>query len=125
MRARIQWLMKSRPSLPLDNEKSALGARRALLAIGIRFSLAIVLLDCRTAFAATAECTDPDDLSGADVALRKAVDYTDLSLDEKTTCRGCAFFKLGTGECGTCQIVSGLVSARGHCTSWSARVEGR
>jgi High potential iron-sulfur protein len=117
--------MTSRLSFPSDNEKGALGARRALLAIGIRFSLAVVLLDCRTGFAAAAGCTDPDDLSGADMALRKSVDYTELSSDEKTTCRGCAFFKLGTGECGTCQIVSGLVSAHGHCTSWSARVEGR
>jgi hypothetical protein len=116
--------MKSRLSLPCDHEEGALGARRALLAIGIRFSLAVVLLDCGTAFAAAAECTDPDDLSGADVALRKSVEYTDLSSDEKTTCRRCAFFKLGTGECGTCQVVSGLVSAHGHCTSWSARAEG-
>jgi High potential iron-sulfur protein len=105
--------------------QGALGGRRSLLAIGIRFSLAAVLLDCRAALAAVAGCTDPDDLSGADVALRKSVEYTDLSLDEKMTCRGCAFFKLDTGECGTCQIVSGLVSARGHCTSWSARVEAR
>jgi High potential iron-sulfur protein len=116
--------MESRLSLPSEHEKRVDGARRSLLAVGISFSLAVVSLDLRSALAAAAGCTDPDDLSGAEVALRKSVDYTDLSLDEKTTCRGCAFFKLGTGECGTCQIVSGLVSARGHCTSWTARAEG-
>jgi High potential iron-sulfur protein len=93
--------------------------RRLLLTFGIRLSLAVALLSGRSE--AAAGCTDPDDLSGADVALRKSVEYTDLSSDDKKTCRGCAFFKAGTGGCGTCQILSGLVSAAGHCTSWSAR----
>jgi hypothetical protein len=93
--------------------------RRWLLKTGIRVSLAMAFINGRTALAAS--CTDPDNLSGADLALRKSVEYTDLSSDEEKTCRGCAFFKTGSGGCGTCQILSGLVSAAGHCTSWSAR----
>jgi hypothetical protein len=87
----------------------------------MRLSLAMVLIDKTEA---AAVCADPDDLSGADVALRKSVEYTDSSSDDKKTCRGCAFFRAGTGGCGTCQILSGLVSTAGHCTSWSARTSG-
>jgi hypothetical protein len=47
------------------------------LTLGIRLSLAIALVDGKTE--AAARCTDPDDLSGADVALRKSVEYTDFS----------------------------------------------
>ena len=96
--------------------------RRSLLTFGVCVSLAVAFAN--RASAAAAGCTDPDDLSGADLALRKSVEYTDFSSDDKKTCRGCAFFKAGTGGCGSCQILSGLVSAAGHCTSWSARAGG-
>jgi hypothetical protein len=95
--------------------------RRSLLTFGIRLSLAMALVKETEA---APGCTDPDDLSGADVALRKSVEYTDFSSDEKKTCRGCTFFKADTGGCGSCQILSGLVSAAGHCTSWSAKAIG-
>lgn len=95
--------------------------RRSLLTFGVRLSLAVAFA---SGIAAGAECADPDDLSGADVALRKSVEYTDFSTDDKKTCRGCMFFKAGTSGCGTCQILSGRVSAAGHCTSWSARASG-
>ncbi len=99
--------------------------RRSILTLGLCVSFAANFLKGSAVLAAAARCTDPDDLSGADLALRKSVEYTDSSLDDKTTCGGCAFFKASPGECGTCQIVTGLVSARGHCTSWSARAEGK
>jgi hypothetical protein len=112
--------MKSRLSLALESADAADDVgRRRLLTIGIRVSLAVAFINGRTVLAAS--CTDPDNLSGADVALRKSVEYTDLSSDEKRTCSGCGFFKAGSGGCGSCQILSGLVSATGHCTSWSAR----
>jgi High potential iron-sulfur protein len=95
--------------------------RRSILSLGIYASLAGAFLE-GTAVLAAARCTDPDDLSGADLALRKSVEYTDSSSDDKT-CRQCAFFKAHSDECGTCQIVTGLVSAGGHCTSWNARVK--
>jgi hypothetical protein len=111
--------MKSRLSLASEGADAADVGRRWLLTIGIRVALAAAFINGRTVFAAS--CTDPDSLSGADVALRKSVEYTDLSSDEKKTCGGCGFFKAGSGGCGTCQILSGFVSAAGHCTSWSAR----
>jgi hypothetical protein len=96
--------------------------RRMLLTFCAHSSFVLAFVYRKTE--AAAGCTDPEDLSGADVALRKSVEYTDFSSDDKKTCRGCAFFKSGTGGCGTCQILSGFVSAAGHCTSWSARASG-
>ena len=110
--------MKSRLALASEGADSVHAGRRRLLTLGIRASLAVAFINGRTALAS---CTDPDDLSGADLALRKSVEYTDLSSDAKKTCLGCAFFKAGAGGCGTCQILSGFVSAAGHCTSWSAK----
>jgi hypothetical protein len=112
-------VIESRVSLISEGANGVDAGRRWLLTLGIRLALAMALDDGKTE--AAASCTDPDDLSGADVALRKSVEYTDFSSDDKKTCRGCAFFKAGAGGCGTCQILSGLVSAAGHCTSWSAR----
>jgi hypothetical protein len=111
--------MKNRPSLTSEQADAAAAGRRSLLTMGISVSLAAAFICVRSVLAAG--CTDPDDLSGADAALRKSVEYADFSSDEKKTCRGCAFFKAGTGPCGTCQILSGLVNADGHCTSWSAK----
>jgi len=108
------------PYLSRDHWRKVSSGRRSILTLGICVSFAGVFLKGTAGLAAAAGCTDPDDLSGADLALRKSVEYTDASLDDKTTCRGCAFFKASLGECGTCQIVTGLVSARGHCTSWRA-----
>ena len=112
------WVIRSRLALSSAGANGADAGRRALLTFGIRVSLAIAFAHGSTVVAES--CTDPDDLSGADLALRKSVEYTDLSSDDKKTCRGCTFFKTGTGGCGTCQILSGRVSAAGHCTSWSA-----
>ena len=110
---------KSRLSRTSKRVSGADAGRRSFLTIGVRVSLAVAFAGAR--IAAASNCTDPDDLSGADVALRKTVEYTDVSADDRKTCRGCAFYKSRTGGCGTCQILSGLVSAAGHCTSWSAR----
>jgi hypothetical protein len=111
--------VKSPLSPASERADTANVGRRLLLTIGIRTSLALVFFNSRTVLAAG--CTDPDDLSGADIALRKSVEYTETSPDEKKTCRGCGLFKGGSGGCGSCQILGGLVSAAGHCTSWSAR----
>jgi High potential iron-sulfur protein len=111
--------MKSPLSPGSESADAAAVDRRRLLTIGMRASFALAFFNSRTVLAAS--CTDPDDLSGADIALRKSVEYTETSPDEKKTCRGCGFFKGGSGGCGSCQILGGLVSAAGHCTSWSAR----
>ena len=113
---------KSRLSRTSKRVSGADAGRRSFLTIGVRVSLAVAFAGAR--IAAASNCTDPDDLSGADLALRKSVEYTESSSDDNKTCRGCAFFKAGTSGCGTCQILSGRVSAAGHCTSWSARASG-
>jgi High potential iron-sulfur protein len=115
-------VIKSTLSFGSTGANGADAGRRSLLTFGIRVSLAVVFAHGSTGLAA--DCTDPDDLSGADVILRKSVEYRDLSSDDKKTCRDCTFFKAGAEGCGTCQILSGRVSAAGHCTSWSARASG-
>ena len=115
-------MIKSGLSLASEGVNRAASGRRALLTFGVQVLLAVAFAIDKTS--AAAGCTDPDDLSGADVALRKSVEYTDFSSDDKKTCRGCTFFKAGTGGCGTCQILSGRVSTAGHCTTWSAKPGG-
>lgn len=115
-------MMKSRLLRSSEGMNGMDAGRRSLLTFGVRVSLALAIANGR--IAAASDCTDPDDLSGADVALRRSVEYTDSSSDDKKTCRGCTFFKAGANGCGTCQILSGRVSAAGHCTSWSARASG-
>ena len=115
-------MLRSRLSRTSEGVNGADTGRRSLLTFGVRVALAVAFANAR--IAAASDCTDPDDLSGADEALRKSVEYTESSSDDKKTCRGCTFFKAGTSGCGTCQILSGRVSAAGHCTSWSARASG-
>jgi len=65
---------------------------------------------------AGASCTDPSSES-----LRSSLHYSDTAPNAAQSCSGCGFFTAGNGGCGTCTIMSGSVSATGHCDSWSAR----
>lgn len=54
--------------------------------------------------------------------LRGSLNYADPAPDAAKACRGCGYFR---GEpksaCARCDIMSGPVSATGHCDSWVAR----
>jgi hypothetical protein len=67
-------------------------------------------------------CSDPDNLSNSEQALRKSLDYAEAATNVGQTCAGCSFFALeGRGPCGTCQILNGPVNLNGHCTSWKSK----
>ena len=68
-------------------------------------------------------CVDPNDLSDSVVGMRESLDYTDTSVDTKTVCGGCNFFKPKTPSdaCAYCEVLQSPVSATGHCVSWTKR----
>jgi hypothetical protein len=68
-----------------------------------------------------ATCVKEGDLTSSERSLRASLQYTDVSQDAAQRCSGCAFFKSSDASCGHCEMLSGLVSATGHCASWSAR----
>ena len=94
--------------------------RRSLLADGMRVWVGATL---GAAVAHAATCADPEELTGAQLSLRKTAEYRDSYPDEKQTCRHCQFFRSREGDCGNCRAIGGPVSGGGHCNSWSERPE--
>lgn len=67
-------------------------------------------------------CSNPDDLSSTEQALRTSLEYTDRSPDSAKACGSCAFFKRdGEGPCGECHVLNGPVDANGHCSSFNPK----
>lgn len=68
-------------------------------------------------------CAAADQQTNFDSGLRASLQYTGQSRDPMKVCSGCAYFGAGAdaAQCGTCSILNGPVSAKGHCTSWSAK----
>jgi len=93
--------------------------RRSFLHTSVRWSLAAALVPALPAHAT--QCVDPEELATVDYQFRKYVKYTESSPDPGKTCSGCAFFKSGEGECGTCQVVAGLINVQGRCDSWEQK----
>jgi hypothetical protein len=74
-------MLRSRLSRTSEGVTGADSGRRSLLTFCVRAALAVAFANAR--IGAASDCTDPDDLSGADVALRKSVEYTESSSDDK------------------------------------------
>src|SRR5262249_24749634 len=71
---------------------------------------------------AAEKCSNPDDLSSTEQALRSSLEYTDRSPDPAKACGSCAFFKPeGKGPCGECHVLNGPVDAKGHCSSFNSK----
>ena len=75
-----------------------------------------------------ARCFDPEALSAGEHSLRASQAYVDRSTTESPdggllSCSDCEFFQAAPSgpECGECRILSGPVSAAGHCNAWAAR----
>lgn len=72
-------------------------------------------------------CATADSLSTSERSLRASFHYSPLSPHgEARRCQGCAFFRAAPGAeagCGECEILQGLVSAAGHCDSYSPRAQ--
>jgi hypothetical protein len=88
----------------------------------ISFGLQSAALICAS-LSARATCVDPDELPGSVQSMRESLEYTDAASDTKAVCRGCSFFKPANtaDSCGHCEVLSGPVSATGHCVSWTKR----
>lgn len=92
--------------------------RRQFIRRGARLVSTFALLPLVVEGAKAAEsCTKP-----ASESLRESLNYTDQTPDPTQPCRGCGFFTAEQNpSCGQCVIMSGPVSAQGHCDSWGAK----
>ncbi|MGB8329255.1 MAG: high-potential iron-sulfur protein [Polyangiales bacterium] len=68
-------------------------------------------------------CEDLTGLSEADMELRSALEYRDVSPHgEEKSCSSCAFYKARKeNECGQCTLVKGPIHPGGYCNSWAAK----
>jgi hypothetical protein len=80
-----------------------------------------LLVGCGEQAQQAAACVKDSELTTSERSLRASLQYEDVSHVPAQRCNGCAFFKGGDASCGHCEMVSGVVSASGHCASWSAR----
>lgn len=76
-------------------------------------------------------CADPELLSTAERSLRRTRGYVEVSVTRAPdgslqSCSGCQFFQRESEavRCGHCKILSGPVSATGHCDAWASRQVG-
>lgn len=92
--------------------------RRDVILRGVQLASAFALLPLAAVRAKAAEsCVDPSSES-----LRESMHYADPAPNPAEACSACGFFTAeGKSACGNCVIMSGPVSAHGHCDSWSAK----
>ena len=101
-----------------DETLARLGRRRILMAMGL-VPLGIAL----GGLAHAAEAV----VCGGEVSLaqknrRKGLGYVDASPDAKRRCSLCVFFTAGSGDCGTCQMLSGgPVNTGAVCNSFAPK----
>lgn len=97
-------------------------SRRQLLSCALGVPVTALLGASGVMAAERAVCVDPEDLTPSEASLRRSLSYTDAAPQPDETCADCGFFSAADPSCGTCKLLNGgAVSARGHCTSWSAR----
>ena len=94
--------------------------RRQFLAMTL--AAPVVLATATRALAAEA-CFDPEALPLAQQGMRRSLQYADPSTDAAKRCELCAFFTGTKGGCGSCQILSGPVSATAVCASYAPRAK--
>jgi hypothetical protein len=73
--------------------------------------------------AAPLTCTDTSALSPADLSVRTALAYSDLSTEPGKSCQGCVQFipPAATGTCGSCKVLKGPINPAGNCKSFAAK----
>jgi hypothetical protein len=69
-----------------------------------------------------AECPGYDQLSDADLSVRRTLNYADVTPEPGQYCHNCRFKIEGDewGECIGCQLFPGPVAPEGWCSSWAA-----
>jgi hypothetical protein len=68
-------------------------------------------------------CVDTTGLSPADLQVRTALAYADVSPDPTKVCLICQQFLPAptAGSCGTCKVVKGPINPSGNCKSFVAK----
>jgi hypothetical protein len=68
-------------------------------------------------------CTDTSGLSAADVGVRTALAYADMSMEAGKACAICQQFLPGPAPnaCGTCKVVRGPINPKGSCKAFVAK----
>jgi hypothetical protein len=72
---------------------------------------------------ASLSCTDTSSLSAADVGVRTALAYADISLEAGKECDRCQQFlpPATANACGTCKVVRGPINPKGSCKAFVAK----
>jgi hypothetical protein len=72
---------------------------------------------------ATLSCADTSSMAPADVSVRTALAYVDVSTEPGKTCSNCQQFvaPAAAGTCGTCKVVKGPINPTGNCKSFVAK----
>ena len=70
-------------------------------------------------------CADLKMMDSDSAAMRAKMHYREASLDPLRTCSRCAFFSIGSGGCGTCQMFHGPTNSNGHCDFWIKAANAR
>jgi len=67
-------------------------------------------------------CNDTTSLAPADLQVRTALAYVDVSMEPGKTCTGCQqFVPIAPNTCGTCKVVKGPINPKGNCKSFVAK----
>ncbi|PLK26206.1 high-potential iron-sulfur protein [Novosphingobium sp. TH158] len=70
--------------------------------------------------AGTNACYDPATLPMSQKSLRRSVEYVNVSADPSKRCGLCAFYQ-AKGDCGSCQILTSVVSPAAYCSSYAPK----
>jgi len=68
-----------------------------------------------------AECPGYDQLTESDLAVRRTLNYVDVTPNPGEYCHNCRFEAVGDfGDCTGCELFPGPVAPEGWCSSWIA-----
>jgi len=69
-------------------------------------------------------CTDTSALAPADLSVRTALAYADVSTEPGKSCLTCQQFvaPAAPGTCGSCKVLKGPINPAGYCKSFAAKV---
>lgn len=101
--------------------------RRTVLTCGVKGTLGAVavlgLSSCGSDDVEQVACSDPETMSRGEESMRRSLSYSETSPHADKNCAGCAYFSSADAgsSCGSCEILGGQVSNRGHCSSWAQK----
>jgi len=78
---------------------------------------------CSKSGPAKLSCADTSSMAPADVSVRTALAYVDVSTEPGKSCNSCQQFvaAAAAGTCGTCKVVKGPINPTGYCKSFVAK----